>query len=125
VRETPTILLVEDDRSAREALHEILSHAGYSVLLAENGKHALETVEATGATPTLILLDVMMPVMDGEAFLTRIPQYAQLEQVPVIVMSGDRRAARLRAERPDNVREVLEKPIDISLMIELVKKHTR
>jgi CheY-like chemotaxis protein len=67
----------------------------------------------------------MMPVMDGEAFLTRIPQYAQLEQVPVIVMSGDRRAARLRAERPDNVREVLEKPIDISLMIELVKKHTR
>lgn len=119
-----TILLVEDDGGAREALREILNRAGYSVLPAENGMRALESVEAIGATPTLILLDLSMPVMDGMTFLARIPKHAQLASVPVIVMSGDARAPLLRAARPDNVREVLPKPIDVSRMMELVRKHS-
>jgi CheY-like chemotaxis protein len=121
-RRSATILLVEDDSGAREALCEILNHEGYSVLPAENGMRALQSVEATGTTPALILLDLAMPVMDGVAFLSQIPDHAQLASVPVIVMSGDSRAL-LRAERPDNVREVLPKPIDVSRMMELVRKH--
>ena len=85
---------------------------------------ALESVEAIGATPELILLDLMMPVMDGLAFLSQIPRHARLANVPVIVMSGDSRAIRLRADRPDNVMEVLPKPIDLSRMMELIRKHT-
>jgi CheY-like chemotaxis protein len=119
-----TILVVEDDSTAREALHEILNHEGYSVLPAENGKRALESVEASGANPTLILLDLAMPVMDGAAFLSQIPKYARLASVPVIVMSGDSRAFRLRAERPDNVMAVLAKPLDVRRMMELVRRHT-
>ena len=122
--EDATILLVEDDNSARDALLEILNRAGYSVLPAENGKCALDSVEATGATPALILLDLAMPVMDGVAFLSQVPRYANLASVPVIVMSGDSRAFRLRAEQPANVTAVLSKPIDLSRMMELVKKHT-
>ena len=121
-RRSATILLVEDDSGAREALCEILNHAGYSVLPAENGMRALQSVEATGTTPALILLDLAMPVMDGVAFLSHIPDHAQLASVPVIVMSGDSRAL-LSAERPDNVREVLPKPIDVSRMMELVREH--
>ncbi len=83
---------------------------------------ALQSVEAAGTTPALILLDLTMPVMDGVAFLAHIPAHAQLASVPVIVMSGDSRAL-LRAEQPDNVREVLPKPIDVSRMMELVRKH--
>ena len=83
---------------------------------------ALQSVEAAGTTPALILLDLTMPVMDGVAFLAHIPDHAQLASVPVIVMSGDSRAL-LRAEQPDNVREVLPKPIDVSRMMELVRKH--
>jgi CheY-like chemotaxis protein len=105
-------------------LGEILNHAGYSVLPAENGMRALESVEASGATPALILLDLAMPVMDGVAFLSHILDHAQLASVPVIVMSGDSRAPLLRAERPDNVMEVLPKPIDVRRMMELVRKHT-
>jgi CheY-like chemotaxis protein len=119
-----TILLIEDDGSAREALRDILSDAGYSVLSAENGMRALESLVVTGATPELILLDLAMPIMDGVAFLSQIPRYAQLANVPVIVMSADARAFRLRAERPDKVMEVLPKPIDLSRMMELIKKHT-
>jgi CheY-like chemotaxis protein len=104
-------------------LHKILNHAGYSVLPAENGMRALESIEAAGSTPTLILLDLAMPIMDGVAFLARIPQHPQLANVPVIVMSGDSNASRVRDTRPDRILEVLPKPIDVRRMIELVTKH--
>jgi CheY-like chemotaxis protein len=117
-------LLVEDDNRTREALHEILDRAGYAVLPAENGRRALESVEVTGTTPVLILLDLAMPVMDGIAFLAQVPYHAQLAKVPVIIMSGDPRRSHLCAERPANVSEVLPKPIDVRQMMELVRKHT-
>jgi len=119
-----TILIIEDDTGTREALCEILDDAGYSVLPAENGLRALQSVEATGETPALILLDLAMPVMDGMAFLSQIPEHARLAAVPVIVMSADSKAPRLRVERPGNVMEVLPKPIDVPRMMELVRKHT-
>jgi CheY-like chemotaxis protein len=102
----------------------ILDDAGYSVLSAENGQHAFESLEAARATPALILLDLAMPVMDGMAFLSHIPAHAQLATVPVIIMSADSRAPLLRSVGPDNVVEVLPKPIDVSRMMELVRKHS-
>ena len=85
---------------------------------------AFESIAAIGTTPALILLDLAMPVMDGLAFLSQIPQHAQLTGVPVIVMSGDSKAPQLRAQRPDNVMEVLLKPINVSQMMELVGQLT-
>jgi len=85
---------------------------------------ALESIAAIEATPALILLDLAMPVMDGLAFLSQIPQNAQLAGVPVIVMSGDSKAPQLRAQRPDNVMEVLLKPINVGQMMELVRQLT-
>jgi CheY-like chemotaxis protein len=85
---------------------------------------ALESVRATGVTPELILLDLAMPVMDGWAFLAQVPRYTQLAHVPVIVMSADSRAFRLHAERPNNVMEVLSKPIKPGQIMELIRKHT-
>jgi CheY-like chemotaxis protein len=120
---TITILIVDDDRGTREALCEILDDAGYSVLPAENGLLAFESVAKAGVTPALILLDLAMPVMDGFTFLSIVRQHSQLAQVPVIVMSGDAKAPRLRVERPANVMEVLSKPIDVRQMMELVRKH--
>jgi len=101
----------------------ILGAAGYSVLSAENGKHALESVTATQSAPTLILLDLVMPVMDGLAFLARIPEYAQLASVPVIVMSGDSQARQL-SQFHGNVMAVLPKPLNLSSMMDLVRQYT-
>jgi CheY-like chemotaxis protein len=115
--------LVEDDGSTREALREVLSRAGYSVLAAENGRQALDSVEAADTRPALILLDLAMPIMDGLAFLSRVPQNEKLAGVPVIVMSGDVRAARLRSEQRDNVMEVLPKPVNLDRMMELIRRH--
>jgi CheY-like chemotaxis protein len=119
-----TILIIEDDGATREALQGILDRAGYSVQSAENGMHALQSLTATGSMPALILLDLAMPVMDGVTFLSHMPRHAQLAEVPVIIMSGDSKARQLQAELRKNVMEVLSKPINVALMMELVRKHT-
>ena len=83
------ILVVEDNELNRAMLNEILS-GEYQVLEAGNGQQALEVLERYREGITLILLDVIMPVMDGYTFLDRIKKDAELSLIPVIVMTqGD------------------------------------
>ena len=78
------ILGVEDNALNREMLVEILSES-YAVLEAENGQEALNLLETQREEVALILLDVMMPVMDGFTFLDRVKQDPRLSLIPVIV----------------------------------------
>ena len=78
------ILVVEDNALNREMLVEILSES-YAVLEAENGQEALNLLETQREEVALILLDVMMPVMDGFTFLDRVKQDPRLSLIPVIV----------------------------------------
>lgn len=78
------VLIVEDNALNREILREILS-TQYRVLEAENGQEALDVLQAHGDDVALILLDVMMPVMDGYTFLDRIRDDNVLSRIPVIV----------------------------------------
>ena len=78
------VLIVEDNALNREILSEILS-TQYRVLEAENGQQALDVLQAHGDDVALILLDVMMPVMDGYTFLDRIRTDSVLSRIPVIV----------------------------------------
>ena len=78
------ILVVEDNALNRELLIEILSDR-YDVLEAENGQEALELLKQNRDDIALILLDVMMPVLDGYTFLNRVKQDAELSLIPVIV----------------------------------------
>ncbi|MDD6051152.1 MAG: EAL domain-containing protein [Clostridiales bacterium] len=80
------ILVVEDNEINREMLMTILSDQ-YEVLEAENGQIALDTLLARKDTVALVLLDLMMPVMDGYTFLDRIKEYPDLSLIPVIVMT--------------------------------------
>ena len=83
------ILIVEDNSINREMLIEILSDE-YKVLEAENGQAALEVLANSRDDIALILLDVMMPVMDGYTFLEKIKKVPELAAIPVIVMTqGD------------------------------------
>ena len=88
------ILVVDDDRDLRELLAAVLSSAGYEVLTAENGAAALSVLR--NVLPDLIVLDLMMPVMNGWQFReaqTTLPDYAR---IPVICLSGHH-AARHQA----------------------------
>ena len=83
----PRILVVEDHDSARIALTKLLSSTGYDVAEAPNGSDALAQL-ASGPRPDLIVLDLMMPVMDGWEFMKRQRRDWHLCTIPTIVVSG-------------------------------------
>ncbi|MBL8953458.1 MAG: response regulator [Myxococcaceae bacterium] len=100
-------LVVDDDVTNREALSELLEDLGYRVISAENGARALELSRKQPA-PSLILLDLLMPVMTGWQFLEERKRDAALSNIPVVVISATAAAA---AELP-NVAGYVKKPID-------------
>jgi CheY-like chemotaxis protein len=83
----PLVLVVEDHEFAREAVAALLSSMGYDVVEAENGRDALAAM-AKGALPDVILLDLMMPVMDGWEFMKRQRRDWRLCTIPTIVVTG-------------------------------------
>ena len=90
------ILIVEDDFDIREALTQILEEEGYAVREAANGREALDV--AARELPSLILLDLMMPVMNGWQFRAEQIKDPRLAPVPVLVISAD---PHLQLEEPD------------------------
>ena len=83
----PRILVIEDHELARRALATLLSTMGYEVVEAANGREALATL-ATEARPDVILLDLVMPIMDGWEFMKRQRRDWRLCTIPTIVISG-------------------------------------
>lgn len=86
VQEVPQILVVEDDSDLRKILRAILMREGYSVLTAGDGEEGLEVVEAHH--PDLILLDVMMPKMDGRELCRRLKANVRTSQIPIIMLTA-------------------------------------
>lgn len=86
------ILLVEDDADIQQAMHELLLEEGYEVQAADNGAEALQHLQGPQAAPHLIILDLMMPVMDGPTFRERQLKNADWSKIPVVVISADRTA---------------------------------
>ncbi len=86
-KDSATALIVEDDPATRELLLRSLRQAGVAVHSAENGQVGLDWLQANGA-PDLILLDLMMPVMDGFDFVAELRRNEQFQDVPVVVISA-------------------------------------
>ena len=112
------ILVVEDDKDLRDTLCEALELEGYVAVCVENGEAALRHL-ATGAMPCLILLDLMMPVMDGWTFREKMLNEASLSAIPVVVMTA---AKPSRAAAVASV-AVLYKPLHMGKVMELVEQH--
>ena len=85
----PEILVVDDDPDIRDVVSEVLSDAGYQTAAVENGDQALQWLERHGSRTSLVLLDMMMPVMDGREFL-RQKAHADpaLSALPVVVITA-------------------------------------
>jgi two-component system, OmpR family, response regulator CpxR len=96
----PTVLLVNDFDDASEGLEQLLRKHGYEVVRARDGAEALAKLRG-GAAPCVILLDLMMPIMDGFAFRDEQLRDPELAHIPVVVFSGiadpQAHAGRLRA----------------------------
>ncbi len=83
---TETILIVEDNPQVRAIAHEMLKHQGYTILLAENGKQALDMLQNHKGRVHLLLTDVIMPMMDGRALAKKATTYHP--KIKVLYMSG-------------------------------------
>jgi len=110
------VLVVEDDVDILQALVQVLEDEGYPVRVAENGRAALVALRTNGARPPcVILLDLMMPVMDGWAFRAAQLDDPALAPIPVIVLTADG-ATLERGSLLDGTR-ALKKPIDLETLL--------
>ena len=110
-----TVLIVDDDKDIRESLGEALEGCGFPVKCVTNGQEALDWLKLHARETAVVLLDLMMPVMDGEAFLRAKENMPVLWGVPVVVITAGGSCERLR--RDHVVRECLPKPIPWTKLI--------
>jgi CheY-like chemotaxis protein len=115
VREPP-VLIVEDDEPVRDAIREVLEDEGYATASAANGEEALRLLEQC-PQPRLILLDLMMPVMNGWETLEVLRASALLARIPVVVIS-----ALNSARAPEGV-PVVNKPIQVQTLLRVVEEY--
>lgn len=115
------VLIVDDDEDIGEALSLILESRGYRWSVAQDGAQALQLMQ-TQPLPRVILLDMMMPGMNGEQFRAAQLQDARMASVPVVLMTGDSHAESKAARL--GLSKFLRKPLEIDDLISVVKNPT-
>lgn len=110
------ILVVDDDEGIRETLQMAFALEGYSVTTAANGKEALEILAKPSAHYGLILLDLMMPVMNGWDFIEEVKKH-DYSKIPIILMT----AYSDRVKNIDIVKEVVPKPMNFDVLVQKVQ----
>ncbi len=114
-----TVLFVEDDPDLGDVVSMVLSSAGYTPVVAKDGREALERMAAS--RPGVILLDLMMPGMNGWEFRAAQLRDPAMAKVPVVVMTGDGNAAKKAAAL--DAAGCLQKPIQIAALLRTVAAH--
>ena len=118
----PRVLLVEDDDAVREMLCAALNDAGFDIVAALDGVHALRT--AIAKTPDVVLLDLGLPDLDGSGYLRRWRERDdRAAKVPVIVMSAFAYGEQIADEV--GAVQYFAKPFDIEEMIKAIRRHAR
>jgi CheY-like chemotaxis protein len=116
-----TVLLVEDDGEVRASIAEMLVDDGFAVVEAENGREALERLARMDEPPRVILLDLMMPVMDGWTFRSRQLADPRLAQIPVVILSASQGLPAQASEL--HINEFLRKPFDGAALLHAIARH--
>ena len=112
------ILIVDDDPDIRESLREVLEDEGYDVATVGNGREALDHLKASSPRPCVILLDLMMPVMDGWQFRREQKQDPDIASIPLIVITAT-------GNRPVliDAAELVMKPLDLERLFQAIERY--
>jgi CheY-like chemotaxis protein len=111
----PLILLIEDEHDIRDAICVLLEMEGHRVEQCANGEEAWTWLQAH-PPPDLVLLDLMMPVLDGQSLLARLARTRLLQGVPIIVLSGS-------PFRPEGAVAYLRKPMSVDQLLAEVNRY--
>lgn len=114
------ILVVEDDADIRETIAEVLQDDAYQPVVAADGAAALAQLRKAEPKPCVILLDVMMPILDGKGFRAFQQQDPELREIPVVVLSAHADAAAAAAEM--KAEGFIRKPVDLGQLLETVEQ---
>src|SRR5204862_1850066 len=115
------VLIVADDPDMRESMESVLSYAGHAITAVADGLEALTVLAGDRPHPCVIVLDLMMPGMNGFELRSRLRADPVLSAIPVLVLTGagnlaDRKGAELAAE-------ILRKPIDLKDLLDAIHRH--
>jgi len=114
------ILIVDDDHDTRVALRDSLEELDFCVCSAANGKDALDMLTSEKCHPSLIFLDLMMPVMNGWDFLSAIDASTAYRTIPIVITSASKNQNTV-----DPTREFLPKPLDLPSLKKVVAKYLK
>jgi CheY-like chemotaxis protein len=112
------VLIVEDEKPIRELLDDFLSDEGFDTLLAENGQRGVELARAE--QPDLVLMDLMLPLLDGFAAMRALKEDPETREIPVVVMSAN---SVLLLHLSDQLLadETLRKPFDLDQVLHVIQ----
>jgi DNA-binding response OmpR family regulator len=116
-----TVLVVDDDRDIRDVLTDALEAEGYTVVTAADGQEALDWLRSRVAKPCVILLDLMMPRLDGIQFRTEVLNDPELACLPVVVLSAD--PSIISTAKSLNFAGSLRKPVPLEALLAAVHAH--
>lgn len=116
------ILIVEDNRDARELLTLFLRRSGYDILEAGTGLEAIDQTQA--GHPDLILMDLGLPKMSGDEAVVRLKEDLSTRHIPIIVNTAfDSRGAPVQRALAAGAEEVMHKPVDLKALLDIVRRY--
>ena len=112
------VLIVEDEKPIRDLLDDFLSDEGFDTLLAENGQRGVELARAE--QPDLVLMDLMLPMLDGVAAMRALKERPETREIPVVVMSANS-VLLLHLSEQYLADETLRKPFDLDQVLHVIQ----
>jgi DNA-binding response OmpR family regulator len=113
--ERKTVVLVEDEDEMRDTLKDVFEDEGFSVVVARNGAEALRVLADPSTKPNVVVLDLMLPIVDGTTVYREMRANPKLADVPVIISTTDPQRA------PSGV-PVFKKPINLDLLLGAIRR---
>jgi CheY-like chemotaxis protein len=111
------VLVIEDDVDIRDSVREVIEQDGYEVLVAADGNEALELLDRA-PRPILVLVDLVMPGMDGRKLLRHLESEDRLATLPIVVFTATKELGDTESTHP-----VLKKPISLEALLKVVRAH--
>ena len=118
-----TILVVDDEPVVRQVVHDYLLLRRYNVLTAADGQAALALLASTPQLPHLILLDVMMPGLDGFEVLARLKRDDRTKKIPVIMLTARGETSAIFQSQDLRATDYVIKPVDLEELVEVIQRH--
>ncbi len=115
------ILIIEDDEDSRFLLKYYLNEINYEVVEAKDGKEGIQIVKSK--KPDLILIDIMMPVMDGNTATKIIREDMQFNKIPIIALTANTSDEEKQRSIDAGCNDFIEKPLDLNILTEVIRKY--